>query len=160
METRTIEVQTNDGPMAMFEAVPDGDARGAVVVIQEAFGVNDHIEDVTQRLAGEGYHAVAPHIFRRTGDPVIPYGKFEDVLPNFKALSDEAVLVDVDAALEHLAGAGFRHEQIGIVGFCFGGRVTFLVAARRTLGAAVGVYGGGVAAAGPMPVPPLTHAAS
>src|SRR3954470_15201164 len=144
METRTTEVQTSDGPMALTEALPDGDGRGAIVVIQEAFGVNEHIEDVTQRLAGEGYHAAAPHIFHRTGDPVVPYGKFEDVIPNFQALSDEAVLVDIDATLKHLAGAGWKPEQIGIVGFCFGGRVTFLVAARRTLGAAVGFYGGGI----------------
>ena len=60
METRTLTLETADGPMALYEARPGGEARGAVVVIQEAFGVNGHIEDVTRRFAAEGYHAVAP----------------------------------------------------------------------------------------------------
>jgi carboxymethylenebutenolidase len=57
--------------------------------------------------------------------------------------------------IAHLAAAGFEASEIGIVGFCFGGRVSFLVAARRSLGAAVGFYGGGIAAAGGLPFPPL-----
>ena len=57
-------VTTPDGAMDVYEATPDGDVRGAIVVIQEAFGVNEHIEDVTRRFAAAGYHAVAPALFR------------------------------------------------------------------------------------------------
>jgi carboxymethylenebutenolidase len=57
-------------PLSIFE--PGGEARGGVVLVQEAFGVNAHIEDVGRRLAGEGWLTVAPHLFHRTGDPVLP----------------------------------------------------------------------------------------
>lgn len=141
--------------MALYEATPDGEVRGGVIVIQEAFGVNDHIMDVTRRFAGAGYHAVAPHLFHRAGGGVAPYDDFGKVLPLFEGLTDEGILMDVDAAAAHLRDAGLRDEQIGIVGFCFGGRVTFLVAAERKLGAAVGFYGGGIVTARFPQFPPL-----
>lgn len=144
METTTIRLDTADGPMDLYEAVPDADARGGVVVIQEAFGVNDHIEDVTRRLATEGYHAVAPHIFHRAGGGTAPYGDFSKVLPLFEGLTDAGLLVDVDGAVGHLRSAGIDERRIGVVGLCFGGRATFLVAVSRALGAAVGFYGGGI----------------
>ena len=65
----------------------------------------------------------------------------------FQGMSDDGILMDVDAAVAHLEGAGFQASQIGIVGFCFGGRVSFLTAVRRKLGAAVGFYGGGLVSA-------------
>lgn len=160
METRTIDVATTDGPMALYEAVPEGGATRAVVVIQEAFGVNSHIEDVTRRFAAEGYHAVAPHLFHRSGDPVIAYGDLETVMSHVGALSDDAFLVDVDATLGHLAAAGIPAERTGIVGFCMGGRVTFLVAVRRALGAAVGFYGGGIVTPRFPQFPPLVGEAA
>jgi carboxymethylenebutenolidase len=140
-----LELATNAGPMRCYEARPT-EASRAVVVVQEAFGVNRHIEDVTSRLANAGYHAVAPDLFHRSGEGcVVEYGNFEKVIEYFTALGgDDAVLTDIDAALEHLRGAGFDDAHIGIVGFCFGGRVTFLVSVRRALGAAVGFYGGGI----------------
>jgi carboxymethylenebutenolidase len=149
MQTTDTTVPTSDGEMRLYEAFPDGEPRGAVVVIQEAFGVNSHIEDVTRRVAAAGYRAIAPDMFHRSGpDSVVEYGDFAKVIPHFQALgSDDAILTDVDAALEHLRAAGFANERIGIVGFCFGGRVTFLVAVRRALGAAVGFYGGGIVTA-------------
>jgi carboxymethylenebutenolidase len=73
----------------------------------------------------------------------------------FDGVTDAGILSDVDAVLEHLHGAGFADPAIGTVGFCFGGRVTFLLAARRSLGAAVGFYGGGIASAGALPFDPL-----
>src|SRR4051794_162796 len=141
-----VTVETTDGPMRIYEVTPSGDARGAIVVVQEAFGVNPHIEDVTRRAAAAGYHAVAPDFFHRSGPgAVVEYGKFELVMEYFQALgSDDAILADVDAALGHLRAAGFEDNRIGLVGFCFGGRVSFLVALRRALGGAVGFYGGGI----------------
>ena len=145
MSTQTIELSTADGPMDVFEAGPDGgQPKGAIIVIQEAFGVNEHIEDVARRFADQGYHAVAPAIFHRAGGGTAPYDDFSKVMPLFEGLTDDGVLMDIDATLEHLHGAGFSDESVGIVGFCFGGRVTFLVAARRKIGAGVGFYGGGI----------------
>ena len=126
MHTETIELQTSDGPMAAYVARPDGDddPRGAIVVIQEAFGVNDHIEDVTRRFAEAGYEAIAPHLFHRAGGGTAPYDDFSKVLPLFEGLSDAALLADVDAAVAHLEERGYDHHQIGIVGFYGGGIVT------------------------------------
>jgi carboxymethylenebutenolidase len=150
-----VDVATPDGAMDVYEAAPDAPARGAVVVVQEAFGVNDHIQDVTRRFAAAGYHAVAPALFHRAGGGTAPYDDFTKVMPLFEGVTDDSILADVDATLAHLESRGFDRAQIGIVGFCFGGRVTFLVAARRALGAAVGFYGGGIAAAGGLPFAPL-----
>jgi len=142
--TQMVTLETPEGSMGLYEAKPNGEARHALVVIQEAFGVNDHIQDVTRRFADAGYHAVAPELFHRSGGGSVDYGDFSKVLPKFEGLSDAALLVDVDAALDHLTQAGFEPDRIGIVGFCMGGRVTFLVAVERALGAAVGFYGGGI----------------
>jgi len=140
----TVTVTTADGDMGLYDAEPDGEARAAVVVIQEAFGVNDHIEDVTRRLAAEGYRAVAPHVFHRTGDPVIGYGDYEKIMPHFAALSEQGLLNDLDATFSYLDEQGFPLRRVGVVGFCMGGTVTFLAAVRRPIGAAVTFYGGGV----------------
>jgi len=150
MRTSETMVSTADGEMLLYEAAPDGDRHGAIVVIQEAFGVNAHIQDVTRRAAAAGYYAVAPDLFHRSGPgSVVEYGDFSQVMEFFKDLGgDDAILRDVDATLAHLGGEGFADaKRIGIVGFCFGGRVTFLVALRRALGAAVGFYGGGIVTA-------------
>jgi carboxymethylenebutenolidase len=155
MLTDTFEVQTADGPMAVYEAVPEGDARGAVIVVQEAFGVNDHIQDVTRRFAAEGYHAVAPHLFHRSGGGTAPYDDFSKVMPLFKGLDDAALLEDIDATLAALDARGFGPGHTGLVGFCMGGRISFLVAARRSIGAAVGFYGGGIVTGRFPQFPPL-----
>lgn len=160
MADRSITLDTADGPMELYDATPDGDARGAVIVIQEAFGVNDHIKDVTRRAAAAGYHAVAPALFHRAGGGTAGYEDFASVLPLFEGVTDDGVLSDVDATIAHLHDAGFTDDQIGIVGFCFGGRVTFLVAARRAIGAAVGFYGGGIASKGMLPFDPLIDEAA
>ena len=148
-------IDTADGPMDLYEATPEGKARGAVVVVQEAFGVNDHIKDVTRRFAAAGYHAVAPSFFHRAGGGTASYDDFATVLPLYEGLTDDGILMDADAAVAYLHDAGFTDVQIGTVGFCFGGRVTFLIAAERTLGAAVGFYGGGIVHARVPAVPGL-----
>ncbi len=146
-----ISIDTSDGAMEVYEVAPDGDARGAVIVIQEAFGVNEHIQDVTRRAAAAGYHAVAPALFHRAGGGTAGYDDFASVMPLFEGVSDDGVLMDVDATIVHLGAQGFDAPKMGTVGFCFGGRVTFLVAARRAIGAAVGFYGGGIASKGMLP---------
>lgn len=156
MQTSEIEVPTPDGPMPLYRAAPDGPPTGGVVVIQEAFGVNDHIEDVTRRFAAAGYLAVAPHIFHRTGGGSVDYGDFEKIMPHFQALSDDKILDDVDAALEQLRSEGVGADRSAIVGFCFGGRVTFLAAVSRRLAAGVGFYGGGIVSGRSGAMPALT----
>jgi carboxymethylenebutenolidase len=144
VRAESLTLETADGPMRVYEAAPET-ASAAVVVIQEAFGVNGHIEDVTRRFADAGYHAAAPDLFHRAGGGTAEYGDWDAVIKLFGSVSGDAdVLTDVDATLEHLRRSGFSDEHIGIVGFCFGGRVTFMVSLQRALGAAVGFYGGGI----------------
>jgi carboxymethylenebutenolidase len=144
-ESHTLD--TPDGPMELYEAVPDGAPSGGVIVIQEAFGLNEHIRDVVRRFAAAGHRAVAPALFHRAGGGTAPYGEFAKVLPLFAGLTDEGILDDVDAARAHLNEAGLPDASLAVVGFCFGGRASFLVAARRRLGACVGFYGGGLVTA-------------
>lgn len=160
MDTRTIELDTTHGPMPLYEARPVSDTRGAVIVVQEAFGVNSYIEDVTRRFADAGYHAVAPHLFHRSGGGTAPYDDFAKVIPLYEHLDDDGILVDIDATREHLHAAGWGDAAVGTVGFCFGGRVTFLVALRRRLGAAVGFYGGGIVTQRFPQFPPLADEVS
>jgi carboxymethylenebutenolidase len=122
---------------------PAGPPKGGVVVLQEAFGVNDHIEDVCRRFAAEGWLAVAPHLFHRTGDPKLPYD-ITVARPHMDALTADGVLSDVDAALAHLTDTDLAASGTGVVGFCMGGAVALAVAAERDVGAAVTFYGGGV----------------
>ena len=147
METRTVQLETPDGTMATYEAIPgstERPKRGAVVVIQEAFGVNAHIEDVTRRFATAGYHAMAPHLFHRTGDPAFGYDDFSVVIEHMGALDDAAILSDIRAAVGHLQSDSWSPDQVGVVGFCMGGRASFLAAGSLELGAAVGFYGGAI----------------
>jgi carboxymethylenebutenolidase len=144
--------------MELYDVEPDAAPRGAVIVLQEAFGVNDHIEDVTRRFAQAGYRSVAPHLFHRSGDPALDYGNFEKIMPLMQALTEAGLLEDLDVTLDYLAGAGFVASRVGVVGFCMGGSVTFLAAARRALGAAVTFYGGGVGE-GRFGMPPLVDLA-
>ena len=154
----TVTVSTPDGDMGLYDAQPDGAARAALIVVQEAFGVNAHIEDVTRRFATEGYRAVSPHIFHRSGDPVLTYGDMENVLPHMQAMTEAGLHTDLDATLRYLADAGFAAHQVGITGFCMGGTVAFLAAVRYRLGAAVTFYGGGIAS-GRFGSPPQTDLA-
>jgi carboxymethylenebutenolidase len=154
----TVRIATTSGELPAYDARPDGEARAAVIVIQEAFGVTAHIEDVARRCADAGYRAVAPHLFHRSGDPVLAYDDIAAARPQMEALTQDGLLDDLDATLGYLGEAGFGASQVGIVGFCMGGTVSFLAGARRPLGAAVSFYGGGVAE-GRFGMPPLVELA-
>jgi carboxymethylenebutenolidase len=151
----TQTVNTPDGQMDLYDVTPETKPSAAVIVIHEAFGVNEHIRDVTRRVAAAGFRAVAPTVFHRAGGGTAPYDDFSKVMPLFRGLTDEGILADVDAIVAYLRQAGFDEQRIGIVGFCFGGRVTFLVATRRRLGAGVGFYGGGIVTKRMPPFAPL-----
>src|SRR5512143_4113172 len=102
MQTETKTLSTPDGDMPVYIARPDGTPARAVIVIQEAFGVNDHIQDVTRRAASAGYLAVAPHFFHRSGGGTVAYGDMEKVMKHFQSLSDSGTLDDIDATLDLL----------------------------------------------------------
>jgi len=141
------ETVTLDGAgegMKLFQAKPQGEIKGAVIVIQEAFGITDHIMDVTQRLADAGYLAIAPHLFHRTGDPIIAYDRMQEVIPHIMQLNREGIDADLTASFDYLEGQGYSGRQVAIMGFCMGGTIAFYAGAKRALGAAVTFYGGGI----------------
>ena len=140
-----VTLQVGAQEMGLHVASPDGDPRGAVVVLQEAFGVNDHIRDICRRLAAEGYLAVAPHLFHRSGDPELGYERMEEVMPYIMQLQADEIEADLQATLDHLASEGFESQQVAAVGFCMGGSLSFVAGCFWPLGAAVTFYGGGIA---------------
>lgn len=139
-----ITIATPDGPMPAFEARPAEEAKGGILVVQEAFGVTPHIEDIARRLATSGWHAVAPAFFHRQGSPVFAYDDLNSVLPVMMDLTADGITSDVVSASDHLVSSGFTAKRTGVVGFCMGGSVTFYAATLSSLGAAVTYYGGGV----------------
>lgn len=144
-----VRLQVEDGTeMGAYVARPkDAKRLPGMIVLQEAFGVNSHIRDVTDRLAAEGYVAIAPELFHRTapgfqGD----YKDFQAVLPHMRAVTPKTAEADLRAALAWLQAAPFvEREKIYSVGFCMGGRISYLANAALPLRAAASFYGGGIA---------------
>jgi len=145
----TRVIQTPDGPMRAFEAAPAGrpDAPG-VVVLQEAFGVNHNIQEVCRRLARDGYRALAPELFHRTGTGIdVPYTDFTQARPHMAALTNDALERDVTAAIGVIRTSG--GPPPAVLGFCLGGFGTVLAACRCPVRVAVSFYGGGIVRARP-----------
>ena len=140
-----VNLTVGSGTMGLYVAEPDGKAGGAVMVLQEAFGVNDHIRDITERFAAAGYVAVAPHLYHRSGDPELGYADMQEVMPYIMQLQADELEADMEATLVHLAGMGFDAPHVGVVGFCMGGSISMVAGAYWKLGAAVSFYGGGIA---------------
>ena len=115
-----------------------------VIVLQEAFGVNGHIRRIADRLSDEGYAAVAPDLFHRTGRRLeLSYSDFSKVAPHFQALTLEGMTADLQAVYQWAQQQpNIRTDKIGSVGFCLGGRVSFLANAVLPLSAGVSYYGG------------------
>ena len=151
-------IETSDGPMPAHVAVPSGIPKGGVIVVQEAFGVTDHIKDVATRFASAGWHALAPALFHRQGSPVLGYDNFEKVKPVMQSLTAAGITTDVLACYDHLERAGIPAPRMAIVGFCMGGSVAFYGATLTPIGAAVTFYGGGVSE-GRFGLPPLIEMA-
>jgi carboxymethylenebutenolidase len=120
------------------------EAARAVVVLQEAFGVNDHIRDVTERFAARGFLAVAPELFHRDGSPEIPYTDFTAALTHMGNFTRENLESDVRDATQWLNGQGYEPASIGVVGYCMGGTVASFANTLGVVGAAASFYGGGV----------------
>ena len=128
-----------------WEARPRGDCLGAVVVIQEVFGVNSHIRSVADGYAADGFYAIAPALFDRV-EPGIELGYEGADLERgidiaFGKLDMKKTLADIQATIDHAA----QYGNVGIVGYCFGGLLTWLAACQlQNLSAASSYYGGGV----------------
>ena len=153
MKTNELELATVDGPMRAFEASPP-DPRGAVIVVPEAFGLNEHIEGVATRYADGGFCALGVDVFHRAGGGIAAYDDFKAALALSVGLDDDGFLADLDAAIAHLESRGIAPSRQGIVGYCVGGRFSFLAALRRPLGAAISYYGGGIVQQGAFPALP------
>jgi carboxymethylenebutenolidase len=142
---RTIDLTASDGHrLQAYEALPHGEVRGGIVVVQEIFGVNGHIRRVADGYAKDGYRVIAPALFDRVR-PGIELGYTDADVAKGRAIREqvgfEQALADVTAALTALREAG----KVGIVGYCWGGTVAWLAAARIDGFAAVSsYYGGGI----------------
>ncbi|VIO81571.1 dienelactone hydrolase family protein [Bradyrhizobium ivorense] len=140
-----LKLKASDGfELGAYRADPAGAPKGAIVVIQEIFGVNHHIRSVCDRLAEEGYVAIAPSIFDRI-EPNFQSGYSPDEVANarkFVANPDyPAMLRDAQSAIDAVKSVG----PVGIIGFCLGGSIAYAAATKLTgLSAAVGYYGGAI----------------
>jgi len=143
-----IELKAADGfAFPAYVAQPAGTPKGGVVVLQEIFGVNSHIRAVADGYAAQGYLAVAPATFHRVKPGVELGYQPDDMTAGFglktavEALPAPGVLQDIQAAIDHAAQAG----KVGIVGYCWGGLLTWRAACSlKGLSAAAPYYGGGV----------------
>lgn len=140
------ELTAADGHVfSAYKATPAGDAKGGLVVIQEIFGVNSHIQDVCERYAEQGYLAIAPALFDRISPDITLNYESEDVTTGIDykmQVSDEQALLDIDAARAEIANTG----NVNVVGYCWGGSLAYLCACRLPdFNRAVGYYGGQVA---------------
>ena len=141
-----IDLTASDGfTLGAYRAEPQGKPRGGLVVIQEIFGVNHHIRNVCDRFAAQGYVALAPAVFDRIQRD-FECGYTPDEIAHARTfipkIDWDAMMRDTAAAIAAVTSAG----KVGIVGYCMGGSVAFLAAAKLDgLSAAVGYYGGQIA---------------
>ncbi len=161
---RWIDVTADDGyRFPAWEAVPDKPARGAIVVFQEIFGVNSHIRSIADGFAADGYHAIAPALFQRV-QPDFETGYTEEDIKTGRALAQKAgiddVMKDIAATVKLAAGAGAGGARsgaaggtagaagrVGVVGYCWGGTMSWIAASRVDgLACAVVYYAGNIAA--------------
>jgi len=141
-----ITLQGADGfQFSAYEATPGAHCHGAIVVIQEVFGVNSHIRSVVDGFAADGFYAIAPALFDRI-EPGVELGyESTDVEQGvdlaFNKLQMPQTLADIQVAVDHAATRG----KVGMVGYCYGGLMTWLSACQlQHLDAASAYYGGGI----------------
>jgi carboxymethylenebutenolidase len=143
----TISV-ADGSEMRCFVVRPDAPGpHPALIVGQEAFGVNAHIRDVTTRFAGQGFVAIAPELFHRTGTGVEGrYDDFPGMSPHFSAITIDGMTADLVATHAWLAAdRDVDRDRVAAIGYCMGGRAAFLANCVLPLRAAVSYYGGGIA---------------
>ena len=141
-----IQLEVSDGTaMQVFAVRPESPVKAGILVFQEAFGVNGHIQEVTRRVAREGYLVVAPELFHRTLAPggTLAYpsnNDFSHIQPHIQAVTREGLLADFQGAYDWLTNE-IKTDVIGCVGFCMGGSSSFIANSKLPLKAAVSYYG-------------------
>lgn len=149
IETRTIDVKSSDTTLPVYVAMPEGDGPfGAVVVLQEIFGVNGHIRDITERIAREGYVALAPALYHRQAPGFETGYTAEDIQIGrqykVQTKADE-LLSDIQATINYSKTLPqVRDGGVGCIGFCFGGHVAYLAATLANTSAIASFYGAGI----------------
>lgn len=138
----SIEIPVSDGVIPAYRAMPAGtDPFPVILVVQEIFGVHEHIQDICRRLATLGYLTIAPELYARQGD-VSKLDSVDAIRPIVALVADAQVLSNLDRSVDWAAAHGGDIERLGITGFCWGGRITWLYAAHQPkLKAAVAWYG-------------------
>jgi len=149
--TQKITLSVSDGTsMGAYVARPEEPGKfPGMLVLQEAFGVNPHIRSVTERIAREGYVAIAPELFHRTGPGFEgAYDNFPAVMPHMQGLTEDGQAADMRAAYDWLqSNPQVSPDRVASIGFCMGGRASFLADATLPLQASISFYGGGIAQA-------------
>ena len=143
-----ITIKTPDGEFSAYVARPQAAKAPAVVVIQEIFGVNQVMRDITDGLAGQGYLAICPDLFWRI-EPGIDItdqseAEWKRAFELFNAFDVEAGVGDIQATIKHIRADAGCSGKVGAVGFCLGGLLAFLTATRTDADAAVSYYGVGI----------------
>ena len=146
--TEFVTLSVDDGSsMRAYVARPEGAPRAGLIVFQEIFGINPHIRDVTERFAREGYLAIAPELFHRSG-PGFESG-YTDIMPgvgHMQQMTDTGLAADIRAAFDWLQGAtSAKKIPTAAIGFCMGGRTATLAAMTVPLACGISYYGGGIA---------------
>jgi carboxymethylenebutenolidase len=143
LESGEIKIKTKDGEIPGYRAMPTGGKNLPVVlVVQEIFGVHEHIKDICRRFAKKGYLAIAPDLYVRQGD-VSGLTDFPEILKIVSKVPDAQVMADLDAAYAWAKESGVADTaKLGVTGFCWGGRITWLYTAHNpAVKAGVAWYG-------------------
>jgi carboxymethylenebutenolidase len=143
LDVARIPLRVAGHELSLYTARPAGrDNLPVVVVLSEAFGMHPYVEDVTRRFAHEGYLAVAPDLMSRQGDPA-DFGADVDRLVSdlLQRIPDRQVMDDIDATVAWAVANGGDSRRVGVNGFSWGGRWTWLYAAHARVAAAVAWYG-------------------
>ena len=126
----------------LYVAKPKSEAVATVIVLQEIFGITDHIQAICQQYATHGFLAIAPALFDRIKkNIVLDYSSFAEGRDYKMQLQDEQVLLDIAAA----AATAENDLKVAVIGFCFGGALSYLASTRLNLNCAISYYGGGIA---------------
>lgn len=147
--TRTIDTLSHQGQMPVYIAKPEGEAKAAIIVIQEIFGVNPGIQKKCQHWAEAGYLAIAPDLFWRIADDVSLDAdneqEFQQALDLMGKFNQDQGVRDIEATIHFARNElGDSHGKVGCVGYCLGGRLAFMTATRTDISASVGYYGVGI----------------
>lgn len=143
LEAGEVKIPVKDGEMVAYRASPKkGENFPVILVVQEIFGVHEHIKDVCRRFAKLGYLAIAPELYARQGD-VSKLTAFPDILKIVATVPDEQVMSDLDATVAWAKKSGNGNtDKLGVTGFCWGGRIVWLYSAHNPhLKAGVAWYG-------------------